>query len=439
MTQAQTLPPADSIFQDGLTRLERAFELADLDAESLERLKHPMSIVEVAIPVRMDDGSLKVFCGYRVRHDNTRGPTKGGIRFHPEVDLDEVKALALWMTCKTAVVNVPFGGAKGGITVNPKQLSPMELERLSRAFIDRLADHLGPDTDIPAPDVNTNARVMGWMMDEYSNIVRRREPAVITGKPIALGGSEGRNGATGLGAFFCIEQFVERENWDRAKTTVAVQGFGNGGQSVALELHKAGYKVVAVSDSRGGVHRKQGFDVPSLIQMKNESSRVKSVYCDGSVCEEVEADQITNEELLELDVDILIPSALGGVITADNAPRINARLIVEIANGPTESEADPILNDRGIQVVPDILANAGGVTVSYFEWVQNRGGYYWSAERVKEELKYKMDQAYDAVDAAMVKFDVDMRTAAYVHALNRLNDAIAATGTQRYFGPDASD
>jgi glutamate dehydrogenase (NADP+) len=343
------------------------------------------------------------------------------------------------MTCKTAVLGLPFGGAKGGVSVDPKQLSPMELERLSRSFIGCLADHIGPDLDIPAPDVNTNERVMGWMMDEYANIVRRREPAVITGKPIALGGSEGRSGATGKGAYFCTEQFVEHEGWKREDTTVAIQGFGNGAQSMATELHEAGYKVVAVSDSKGAIYRKQGFDVPSLIKIKNESRKVQAVYCDGSVCEQVEADQLSNEQLLELDVDVLVPAALGGVITADNAEKIKAKLIVEIANGPTDSQADPILAERGVQVIPDILANAGGVTVSYFEWVQNRCGYYWPAERVQEALKQKMTTAFDEVRQVMKECDTDMRTAAYVHALNRLNDAISATGTQRYFGPDTSD
>ncbi len=298
-----------SIFNDAVKHLDVAAKYAAIDPEALERLKFPRTTLEVSIPVRMDDGTLKVFTGYRVRHDSTRGPTKGGIRFHPNVSLDEVKALAFWMTFKCAVVGIPYGGAKGGIIVDPKTLSKLEIERLSRGYIEMTADFIGPDTDIPAPDVYTNSMIMGWMMDEYSKIKRQHTPAVITGKPIPLGGSLGREDATGRGAYYCIKELEKVREWNPKEMTVAVQGFGNAGQHVAALLHKDGYNIVAVSDSQGGVYRKEGFDIPSLIHAKNETKRVKAVYCENTVCEEVEAKHITNEELLELDVDILIPAA----------------------------------------------------------------------------------------------------------------------------------
>jgi glutamate dehydrogenase (NADP+) len=412
--------------------------LACLDPEALERLKHPKLVVEVAIPVRMDDGSLRVFDGYRVRHDDTRGPGKGGIRYHPRVDVSEVKALALWMTCKCAVVDIPFGGAKGGVCVDPKQLSRMELERLSRGFIQQLADFIGPDTDVPAPDVYTNEMVMGWMVDEYSKIRRQRLPAALTGKPVALGGSLGRDDATGRGAYYCIKQLQKHRGWEPHDTRVAVQGFGNAGQHVARLLHADGYRIVAVSDSGGGIYRPEGFDVPSLIHNKAESRRVMAVYCEGSVCQMVDSQSVTNEELLELDVDILIPAALESQITPANADRIKAPVVVEVANGPCTWDADEMLNARGVTVVPDILANAGGVTVSYFEWVQNRAGLKWDLAEVHDRLSTIMVRAFDAVLLAAEEHHVDMRTAAYVVALRRIGAASEAQGTQAYFRPVSS-
>ncbi len=425
--------PPDSIFADAIKRLDNAAKHVDLDHEVVERLKHPKAVIQVSIPVRMDDGSLKVFSGYRVRHDNSRGPTKGGIRYHPDVSLDEVKALALWMTCKCAVVGVPFGGAKGGIVVNPKELSPMELERLSRGFIGLIADFIGPDKDIPAPDVYTNAMIMGWMMNEYSKIRREHCPAVITGKPLSLGGSLGREGATGRGAYYCIKELEKRRDWKPEQVRVAVQGFGNAGQSIAALLHRDGYRIVAISDSRGGVYRSDGFDVPSLIKIKNETRYLKAVYCECSVCEAVKAEIITNEQLLELDVDLLIPAALENQITAQNVSQIKARVIVEVANGPVTSEADAILSQQETLVVPDILANAGGVTVSYFEWVQNRQGYYWSVEKVHERLHKIMSREFNTIFKIMQQKQIDMRTAAYAHAMTRLGSAVAAHGTQSFF------
>lgn len=422
-----------SLFEDAIKRLDIAAKYAEIDPEDIERLKHPKAIIEVAIPVRMDDGSLRIFQGYRVQHDDTRGPTKGGVRYHPQANIDEVKALAFWMTCKCAVMGIPYGGAKGGITVDPKQLSHMELERLSRGWVQRLADMIGPDTDIPAPDVYTNPMIMGWMMDEYSKIHRRHSPAVVTGKPVELGGSLGRDDATGRGGYYCIKELERIHGWDPHTKTVAIQGFGNVGRACARLLHADGYKVVAISDVSGGIFRPEGFDVPSIIQATEQTREVKAVYCSGNLCEEVPAERISNEALLELDVDLLIPAALENQITATNAPRLRARMIIELANGPTTTEADQILADRGILVAPDILANAGGVTVSYFEWVQNKGGYYWPLEEVHDKLRTMMAREFEAVYRFAQQHSITMRTAAYAHALNRLGRAISAQGTRRYF------
>lgn len=424
---------AGNLFQDALSQLDLAAQYSHADPETIKRLKYPQSTLEVSIPVRMDDGSLQIFPGYRVRHNNSRGPTKGGIRFHPNVNLDEVRALAFWMTLKCALVGLPFGGAKGGITVDPKKLSRLEVERLSRGFIEQTVNFIGPHTDIPAPDVYTNARIMGWMMDEYSKIMRSHTPGVITGKPIELGGSVGRDDATGRGAYYCIKELERHCGWNPADIRVAVQGFGNAGQHVAALLHRDGYRIVAVSDSQGAIYRDKGFDVPSLIHMKKETQRVQAVYCEGSVCEMVPAEHIANEALLALDVDLLIPAALESAIRQDNVAAIKAPVIVEVANGPITSKADAALFERGVLVVPDILANAGGVTVSYFEWVQNKNGYYWTVEEVHERLHRIMEREFNHVYGLMSEHHISMRTAAYVHALNRLDDAIAAQGTQTYF------
>ncbi len=420
-------------YEKVIARLDEATGYLDVHPEVIERLKYPKSIVTVSVPVRMDDGTLRVFEGYRVRHNDLRGPGKGGIRFHPEVNLDTMKSLAFWMTCKCAVMNLPLGGAKGGVVVDPKTLSTRELERLSRGFIARIADFIGPETDVPAPDVYTNARIMGWMMDEYSNVVRRRTPAVITGKPIALGGSLGRDTATGRGGYICLKELEEERGWNPREATVAVQGFGNAGQAVAGLLHRDGYRVVAVSDSRGGIYRKEGFDVPSLIHSKNETRQLKAVYCEGSVCETVDAQTLSNEELLALDVDILIPAALSGVITEQNAKNVRARVVLELANGPTDDSADAVLDENDVLVVPDILANAGGVTVSYLEWVQNRTGDYSSEDEINGRLDKRMREQFGAVSALSEQHEIPMRRAAYVLALQRIGEAVEALGTSRYF------
>ncbi|MGL5081905.1 MAG: Glu/Leu/Phe/Val family dehydrogenase [Microcoleaceae cyanobacterium] len=420
----------ESLFIDASRRLERALQHVSLSEDTIERLKYPKATLIVSIPVRMDNGALKIFQGYRVRYDDTRGPTKGGVRYHPDVSIDEVTSLAFWMTFKCAVLNLPFGGAKGGITVNPKALSKFELERLTRGYVDAIADFIGPDIDIPAPDVYTNQMIMGWMMDQYSIIRRQLCPAVVTGKPITLGGSLGRDTATATGAFFVIQTLMAKLNQAPEKTTVAVQGFGNAGAVIAQLLSQAGYKVVAVSDSQGGIYAKAGLDIPSVRQFKESNRSVKAVYCEGSVCNIVEHEILTNEELLTLDVDILVPAALENQITQANAYEIKAKYIFEVANGPVTSEADQILEQQGIQVFPDILVNAGGVTVSYFEWVQNRSGLYWTAEEVNQRLKQKMLEETEKIWQISQDLSVPMRTAAYIHGLSRLEEAINAKGTR---------
>ena len=425
---------AESLFTDATKRLKDALAHINLSEDTVARLQHPKSTLQVSIPVRMDSGDLRIFSGYRVRYDDTRGPTKGGIRYHPSVSIDEVQSLAFWMTFKCAVMDLPYGGAKGGITVDPKALSRFELERLSRGYIDAIADFIGPDTDIPAPDVYTNARIMGWMMDEYSLIQRRIVPSVITGKPLSMGGSLGREEATARGALFTMEAILPRLlNKPVARTTVAVQGFGNAGAILAGLLHEAGYKVVAVSDSKGAIWSPDGLDIPAVRRFKVATQHLEAVYATDTVSDIAEHGSITNAELLELDVDVLIPAALENQITAANANAVKAGLIVEVANGPTTSEADELLRGRGIPVVPDILANAGGVTVSYFEWVQNRIGQYWKLDNVNRQLQEKMVEETERIWAIAQEKSVSLRTAAYVHALARLDAAVSARGTKSYF------
>ena len=345
-------------------RLEGALKHTTISDDTVEHLKYPKASLKVSIPVRMDNGDLKNFRGYRVIYNNTRGPAKGGIRYHPSVSIDEVELLAYLMTFKCAVLNLPFGGGKGGITVDPKSLSKFELERLSRGYINAMADFIGPDIDIPAPDVYTNQMIMGWMMDQYSIIHRKITPAVITGKPLSMGGSLGRDTATAMGTFFVVETLMEEQKRTKDSLTVAIQGFGNAGSILAELLFRVGYKIVAVSDSKGAIYSKDGLDIPSVKQYKDTTRDLKSVYCEGSVCNILEHETLNNEELLTLDVDILIPAALENQITEVNANFVKARHIFEVANGPIASGADEILEDNGIQVIPDLLASAGGVTVS---------------------------------------------------------------------------
>ena len=405
-------------FTDASGRLEAAIEYAAVSDDTLERLRLPKSVLKVSIPVRMDDGSLRVFPGYRVRYDDTRGPTKGGIRFHPDVNADEVQSLAFWMTFKCAALGLPFGGGKGGVAVDPKELSTAELERLSRGYIDAVADFIGPDVDIPAPDVATNQLVMGWMADQYATIVRRIEPGVITGKPIAMGGSVGRETATGDGAWHVIRTLLPRLLDDAEEATVAIQGFGNAGQVLAARLHEAGHKVVAVSDSKTALYNAEGIDVPAARQAKADGE----LKADG-------ADEISADELLALDVDLLCPSALENAITEDNAGDVRAKVVFEVSNGPVTSAADDILAGNDVTIVPDILVNAGGVTVSWFEWVQNRAGMPWSAEDVAERLEERMVRETEAIAKLAEDEQITLRTAAYAHALRRIGEAVDARGS----------
>ncbi len=421
------------IFADAQQRLDEALKHVKLSDDAIARLRSPKANLQVSIPLRRDDGSLEIFQGYRVRYDDTRGPTKGGVRYHPGVTLGEVQSLAFWMTFKCAVLDLPYGGGKGGITVNPKELSRLELERLSRGYIDAIADFIGPDRDILAPDVYTNAMVMSWMMDQYSTIQRKFSPGVVTGKPLAVGGSQGRDTATAMGAFFTIQTLLPKYDRLPENTRVAVQGFGNAGATLAELLHKAGYKVVAVSDSKGGIYAPQGLDIPSVRAHKNATRAMEAVYCEGSVCSLRSRETITNAELLELEVDLLVPAALENQITEENAANIKAPLIFEVANGPVTAAADAILQRQGTTVFPDILVNAGGVTVSYFEWVQNRNGLYWTAEEVQDRLKARMVKETEAVWKLMQEKDIAARTAAYVHGLQRLGETIEAKGTRDYY------
>lgn len=424
---------SESLFADASKRLEKALKYVAISEDAGERLKYPKTSLSVSIPVRMDDGSLRIFQGYRVRYDDTRGPGKGGVRYHPRVTMDEVQSLAFWMTFKCALLNLPFGGAKGGITLNPKELSKPELERLSRGYIEAIADFIGPDIDILAPDVYTNEMMMGWMMDQYSIIRRQISLGVVTGKPITMGGSQGRNTATGTGAFFIMQAMLPRFQQQPDNTAIAVQGFGNAGMVVAECLYQAGYKVVAISDSQGGIYNEQGLDIPSIVAYKRNHRSVANMYCQDTVCNIGNNSSLTNEELLSLEVDVLVPAALENQITEANADNIKARYIFEVANGPITSGADAILDRKGIYVFPDILVNAGGVTVSYFEWVQNRSGLYWNLTEVNERLKTKIVAEAEQVWKIAQEFTISLRTAAYIHALNRLGEALDAKGTRDYY------
>jgi glutamate dehydrogenase (NADP+) len=411
------------LFQNALHRLDLAAEHITVHPETLDRLRRPEAFFEVSIPVRMDDGSLRIFTGYRCRHSTVRGPGKGGIRFHPDVSPAEVRALAFWMTCKTAAVDLPLGGGKGGVSVNPKELSRLELERLSRGYVRALADTIGPDLDVPAPDVYTTPTIMAWMADEYAIIRRQRMPAVITGKPIGLGGSLGRDDATGRGGYYQLKELERIRGWTPERISVAIQGFGNAGQHFARLAASDGYRIVAVSDSRGGVHEPAGLDIVALAGAKEQTGRLPDV-----------GKKISNEDLLELEVDVLVPAALENVITGRNAERVQADVILELANGPTTPEADAILDKDGALVIPDILANAGGVTVSYFEWVQNRSGDYWTVEEVHQRLRQIMAREFSSAYELMSEKRIPMRTATYAQALKRLGAAMEATGTKDLFG-----
>ena len=408
-----------SLYEEALKPLKKAAAVLNLESDVIEVLSSPERILIVSIPVKMDDGKIKVFTGYRVQHNTARGPAKGGIRYHPEVCLDEVKSLAFWMSIKNAVVGVPYGGGKGGITCNPKEMSQGELERLTRGYAAAIAKFVGPDQDIPAPDVGTNAQIMGWFADEYHKIVGKIIPGVITAKSLSIGGSRGRGTATGRGAFFATLEAVKVFNIPLKGARVSIQGYGNVARPIAKYLYDLGCKIVAVSNSRGGAYNQEGMNPVALAEFKDKTRTVKGFP--GS-------NEISTEDPITANCDILIPAALEGQITEKNADNIKAKLIVEEANGPTTPEADKILREKGIPIVPDVLANAGGVTVSYFEWVQNRMGYYWSDEEVDGKLKQAMTKAFKDVYQTAQQHQTDMRTAAYVTAVKKIVDAMRALG-----------
>ncbi len=406
-------------FEIALAQFDRAADALNLDAGIRLKLRTPRRSLTVSIPTRMDDGSLRVFVGHRVQYDTSRGPTKGGIRYHPDVTLDEVKALAMWMTWKCAVVNIPYGGAKGGITCDPKSMSLAELERMTRRYTTEILPIIGPDVDIPAPDVYTDSQTMAWIMDTYSMTKGYSVPGVVTGKPIALGGSKGRNEATARGCLFTIQEAAKHLKIDLTKARVAVQGFGNAGAIAARLLQDVGATVIAVSDSKAGILNPKGLDMATVLAHKAAT---------GSVAKFPGATEITNAQLLELECEVLVPAALEKQITAANAPNIKAKIVAEAANGPVTPEADDILFKKGIFQLPDILANAGGVTVSYFEWAQNLEGVYWSEEEVNNRLGVTMRASFADVLAMAEKNKVDMRLAAYMVAVGRVAEATRLRG-----------
>ncbi|MED4971324.1 Glu/Leu/Phe/Val dehydrogenase [Geobacillus sp. NFOSA3] len=399
-------------------QIETAAVKLGLEPHIIEILKRPMRVLSVSFPVKMDDGSIRVFEGYRAQHNDALGPTKGGIRFHPDVTLDEVKALSMWMSFKCAVVGLPYGGGKGGVICDPQTLSRGELERVSRGFIEAISQIIGPDKDIPAPDVYTNSQIMGWMMDTYSRINQSFSPGVITGKPLIIGGSKGRNEATARGCVITIQEAMKKLGRPLKDATVAIQGFGNAGRTAAKLLAELGCKIVAVSDSKGAIYDPNGLDIAKVEHLKDHHALLDygAEY------------QIDPSALLELKVDILIPAALENAITSKNADQVQAKIIAEAANGPISPDADRILTEKGIIVIPDILANAGGVTVSYFEWVQNLMNYYWSEEEVNKKLANIMVQSFHAVYEAAEEHETDLRTAAYIISLKRITEAMKARG-----------
>ena len=392
-------------------RFDRAAQLLGLDPDLYSVLRLPSREIKVYIPVMMDSGHIEVFEGYRVQHNFARGPAKGGIRYAPDVTLDEVKALSAWMTWKCAVVNVPFGGGKGGIICDPRQMSEGELERLTRRYTSSLIDFIGPDKDVPAPDMNTNEQTMAWIMDTYSMHARHTVNAVVTGKPVALGGSLGRREATGRGVLFTINEAIKRFDLVPKETSVVIQGAGNVGGIGAKLMHEKGYRVIGISDIFGGIYNRDGLDIPKVLDYLKTTKSLEGFP---------DVEYITNEELLELECDVLVPCATENQITSENADRIKCKILAEGANGPTTPNADEILFEKGVFIIPDILANAGGVTVSYFEWVQDRMGYFWREDEVNQRLEEKMVDSFNELTVFSEKHQVDTRTAAYMMAIDRV-------------------
>ncbi|TWT05882.1 Glu/Leu/Phe/Val dehydrogenase [Planomicrobium sp. CPCC 101079] len=393
--------------------IKTALDKLGYEESVYELLKEPMRILEVRIPVKMDDGKTKVFTGFRAQHNDAVGPTKGGIRFHPEVNREEVMALSMWMTLKCGIVELPYGGAKGGIICDPREMSMREIEQLSRGYVRAISQIVGPNKDIPAPDVFTNSQIMAWMFDEYSKIDEFNSPGFITGKPIVLGGSQGRDKATAQGVTICIYEAAKKRGLDIRDARVVIQGFGNAGSFLAKILYDAGAKIVGISDAYGALHDPNGLDIEYLLDRRDSFGTVTTLF----------DNKITNKELFELDCDILVPAAISNQITAENAADIKASIVVEAANGPTTAEATKILTERGVLLVPDVLASAGGVTVSYFEWVQNNQGYYWTPEEVDEKLTKKLVDAFENVYNVATTRNIDMRLAAYMVGARRTAEA----------------
>ncbi len=416
-------------FDNAMEQLARAGEMMELDGNVMEMLSRPQRIHEVAIPVKDASGKLTTYRGYRVQYNNARGPYKGGIRFHPAVDSDEVKALSFWMTIKCAVIDIPYGGAKGGVEVDPRELSANELEQLSRGYVNALYLEIGPKIDIPAPDVYTNAQIMGWMMDQYSRLKGYTSPGAFTGKPVDIGGLADRDMATGRGGFILLEHLRKSTGKEASEMRIAVQGLGNVGYSFAKLAYDAGYKIVGLSDSRGALMSRNGKGLdPEAVLASKHANKTNALYCDGIVCDEAEFAQGTNEELLTMDCDVLVPAALENQITTENAQNVQASLVIELANGPTTPEADDILHSRKITVLPDVLANAGGVAVSYFEWLQNIQYDSWRAGDTNERLADLMIRAYDATTETADKYDCNLRTASFIVAIERISSAMNHRG-----------
>ena len=412
-------PSQDTAWETALAQLDEAAELMGLPAGVHETLRAPKRSLVVSVPFRMDDGSTRVYQGYRVQHNVTRGPAKGGIRYHPLVGLNEVKALAMWMTWKCAIAGIPFGGAKGGVSVEPKNHSKGELERMTRRYASEILPLIGPEKDIPAPDMNTDEEIMAWIMDTYSSNKGYSVPGIVTGKPVSIGGSLGRGGATSRGVMFMIFSTLKKLSMGIDEVSVAIQGFGKVGGFAAQLLHDSGCRVIAISDAHGGLYREKGLDPEAIARHMKEA---------GSVAGYEKAEPITNEELLELECDVLVPAAIEGVITMKNADRINAKVVCEAANGPVTFDADKVLNDKGIFVVPDILANSGGVTVSYFEWVQDIQAYFWSEEEVNDRLRMIMEKAFETVYELANEKGLTMRQASHWVGVGRVAEAHQTRG-----------
>ena len=407
-------------YKNTLTNMQKAAKVMKLDSDTLATLSHPQKTLIVSLSVRMDDGSLKIFEGYRVQHSELRGPFKGGFRYFPEVNLDEIKALATEMSFKCAVVGIPYGGGKGGVRCNAKELSEGELERITRKYVQAVYQIIGPEHDIPAPDMYTNSQIMAWFMDEYSRLVNKYQPGVVTGKPIEVGGSLGRNSATAQGGAFVLAEYMKQKKLKLKKAKVVIQGFGNAGSFAAEILNKMGCTIVGVSDSRGGIYNAKGLDVNCVIKAKKEKGSVTK-YDKGKVT--------TNEEILEKPCDILVLAAMENQVTAKNMKNIKTKIILELANGPTASEADEYLSKKGVIIIPDILANAGGVTVSYFEWLQNQQAYYWPIEEIQSKLKRIMIDSLNRTLDIQKKHKCTMREAAYISAFDRLEQALKLRGS----------